>query len=161
MRALALVVVLVSSSCALAFQESLPNDWHPRREPRCTTTRGWVAWDVLNVTGAGIGAVALYANANALKQEGALTEESEKVVRVEVALFVVVALLHATSAGFGLNWADECEAARERRDAWEERRDRRQEPAPPPPARGVLPPLPAELGPDAGAVDSPGADAGV
>ena len=73
-------------------------------------------------------------------------------------------MAHATSAGFGFKWAGDCEEARRRHDAWEDRREDELDAGPPAPRtweeRGVPPPLTDDELADAGAVERPALDAG-
>lgn len=173
-RAAVLVGVVVSSSCAFVFQEKLPDGWKPKREPRCSATYGWAAWDSL-IAGADVFAGGiLLAGAASLPDDDYFTPPDEAAAndktRGTLYLLAIIAgvdaLAHGTSAGFGFHWASECEEARAAHDAWTED-DEEDEPAPPPPParwedRGVPPPLPdAELA-DAGAPQPPAAaDAGM
>lgn len=115
MRALlaAIALALPSSGCALLFQEHLQPRYNPRdEEPHCSAGSGLA---VLDVVLAG-GNVLLAFGATQIDTTG--NAEAKKQKDIYIASSVLGGVVHAISAGIGVEWASECERARGQRAAY-------------------------------------------
>lgn len=110
----AVVLCLLLSSC-VAFVEEVPERWTPKREPRCTATSGWVVWDALLAVGHGAAGV-LEAKAISTADDAGI-EIPETTKTLMLGNFAVAGL-HVVSMIVAGQRIDECEDAREKRDAW-------------------------------------------
>lgn len=127
MRTLLLTLAVSLSGCSLVFMETLPANHTPKQEPRCTASRGWVAWDLV-ITAANIasGVVAIVtANSalNDLNEDDPRDEDDiDSIKRQRTAAVVLssgLALTYGASAFYGTRQAGKCEDARAARDAYQ------------------------------------------
>lgn len=160
MRLLALVVVLACSSCSLAFVEKVDEGWAPTTEPRCTSSAGPFALDLLAAAANGTYAGYAYVEGRKIADEPG-TESEVAWFNTAIAIGGLAAAAYLASAFYGVVQTGRCDEARVKRDLyveWSAKQAAPPAPAPvaPPPARvdPVTPPAPVATPPPPAPADA-------
>ena len=97
---------LLSSGCAMAFMDHVPDHYNPQEmEPQCTESSGFVLWDL------GISAVDVAGIVMVAKSEGMGQDQTRALAVAFAVAFAAEGLLHAASAMVGSGWAQSCRKA--------------------------------------------------
>jgi hypothetical protein len=108
-------ILLFGTGCSWALMESAPKNYRASTgEPRCTGTKGYAAWDMLNAGGALLVALTLPESETPSMTGGAPDPGDSRSRQMAVAIGASV--LYAASAVSGFGNADKCTKARRERD---------------------------------------------
>jgi hypothetical protein len=120
MRRIQTVALLagLSTGCSALFMERTPAGFDPSKsEPRCTATKGFVAWDSLQAVGWALTSLVLFVSAP--EDTGGARDDNagDDYITIGV-LGIGMSIAHIASATKGSGWANDCKLVRERRERY-------------------------------------------
>jgi hypothetical protein len=114
MKALALSLSLLLSSCSVLFMERPPKTIKPGQQVHCTASSGWMLWDSVQVLAHTVTGIIVLQHASELADDpNSNRSTNQQITNIGVGN-VVFAVGHTLSAVAGARWSSRCTEARKR-----------------------------------------------